>query len=91
MLYDYEVTCKQRGIMDLDEYLWRNKIKQKDFCEKIKIRAHTLSLLVRKIHTPRLYIAVNIVHATKGEVSYKELLREEDRELILDNSLDLKS
>ena len=77
--------------MDLDEYLWRNKIKQKDFCEKVQIRPHTLSLLVKKKHTPKLYIAVNIHKATNGQVTYEEMLRDQDRELILDNSLDLKS
>jgi DNA-binding XRE family transcriptional regulator len=70
--------------MDLDEYLWRNKIRQKDFCKKIQIQAHTLSLLVRKKHTPRLSIAINIHTVTKGQVEFKELLRPEDLELLID-------
>ena len=77
--------------MDLDEYLWRNKIKQKDFCKKVQIRPHTLSLLVQKKHTTKLYIAINIHKATNGQVTYEELLRDEDKALLIDKFVDLKN
>lgn len=68
--------------MELDEYLWRNKIKQWKFAQKLGILPHSLSRIVQKKVTPKLYVAVKIVEATDGEVSYRELLRPEDAKLL---------
>lgn len=70
--------------MDLDEYLWRNKITRKDFAKKIGMTPHSLSSIVAGKVSAKLYTAINIVEATKGEVSYKDLLRKEDIENLID-------
>lgn len=64
--------------MKLDEYLWRNKIKRKDFAKKTNIEPHSLSNIVNGRVSPKLYTAINIVEATEGIVSYRDLLREDD-------------
>lgn len=64
--------------MELDEYLWRNKIKQWKFAEKIGIMPHSLSRIVQKKVTPKLYVAIKIVEASEGQVTYRDLLRPED-------------
>lgn len=63
--------------MDLDEYLWRNKIKQKDFACKVGIQSHSLSNIVKKKVNPSLYVAMKIVQLTEGQVDYIDLLKEE--------------
>lgn len=68
--------------MELDEYLWRNKIRQWKFAQKLGIMPHSLSRIVQKKVTPKLYVAVKIVEATEGQVSYRELLRPEDEKLM---------
>lgn len=68
--------------MDLDEYLWRNRIKQWKFAQKLGIMPHSLSRIVQKKVSPKLYVAVKIVEATDGQVTYRELLRPEDEKLM---------
>ena len=64
--------------MQLDEYLWKNKIKQKDFAPLIGLAPHSLSMIVQKKVSPKLYVAINIISKTEGKVTYAELLREKD-------------
>ena len=65
--------------MDLDEYLWRNKMKQWKFAQKLGIMPHSLSRIVQRKVSPKLYVAIKIVEATEGQVTYRELLRPEDQ------------
>jgi len=69
--------------MDLDEYLWRNKILKKDFAKKIGIQAHSLGAVVSKKVTANLVTAINILKATEGQVDIETLVREEDKKLII--------
>ena len=64
--------------MDLNEYLWRNRITQKDFSKRIKIANHTLSLIVNKKVTPHLSTAIKIVEASEGQIEFRELLKDSD-------------
>lgn len=66
--------------MELDYYLWKNKIKKKKFAERLDIAPHTLSLIVNKKTCPTLFTALKIYFETKGKVSFFEMLRSEERE-----------
>jgi DNA-binding XRE family transcriptional regulator len=66
--------------MKLDRYLWENKISQRDFGKEIGLSSRPLWLIVHNISTPCLVTAIKIVKATKGEVSYEDLLNDKDRE-----------
>lgn len=68
--------------MDLDEYLWRNKILKKDFAEKVGMTPHALSSIVARKVSAKLHTAINIVEATEGQVTYRDLLRPEDASLV---------
>ena len=64
--------------MDLYEYLWRNKITQKDFAKRIGIEPHNFGKLVAKKTLPKLITAIKICEATSNKVSYKDFLRDGD-------------
>lgn len=68
--------------MELDYYLWKNKIKNKDFAKRCGIAPPTLSVIVHKKRSPLLLTAIKINAETKGQVSLYELLTEEDRKII---------
>ena len=65
--------------MDLDYYLWSNGITQKEFAKKIGMAPHSLNLIVNKKNAPTLLSAINIHRATKGEVTYEEMLKDSDK------------
>jgi plasmid maintenance system antidote protein VapI len=65
--------------MELDYYLFKNKMKIKDFAEKIGIFPHNVSRIVNRKVTPHLVIAIKIHKATDGLVSYEEMVGEKDR------------
>ena len=65
--------------MELDYYLFKNKMTRKKFAEGIGIRPNHLSNIVNRKRTPSLPIAVRIHEATKQEVSFKEMIRDQDR------------
>ena len=60
--------------MDLDEYLWTNKIKNKDFAKLINISPEGLSTIKRKKRTPSLATALLIYELSSGKVELKSLL-----------------
>ncbi len=70
--------------MDIDEYLWRNKITRKNFAERVGMAAQTMSLLASKKITPSLPNAVNIVKASGGMITYHEMIKEADREKLVE-------
>lgn len=64
--------------MDLDEYLWRNKISRTDFAAKVEIsRSHLQQILSRK-RNPSINLAKKIEEITKGKVTKEESLFPED-------------
>ena len=65
--------------MDLDEYLWRNKITQKRFAEIIGMNHNTLCGLIHKKITPTLINALNIVKVTNGDVDIETLVKLKDK------------
>jgi len=60
--------------MDLDEYLWRKKIKQKVFAEMVGVQLGTIHHLRRRAKTPSLSLALNIVDVTNGEIEIENLM-----------------
>lgn len=71
---------KKRQSMELDYYLWKNKISHKKFAKQIEITPPTLSIIVTKKRSPLLMNAVKIHCLTKGSVSLFNLLTLEDQE-----------
>lgn len=67
--------------MDLDEFLWRQKISQKDFAAKIYQTECQVSSYVNRRRTPSLRIAIKIYEATKGIVDYKEMLNKKEQKI----------
>jgi DNA-binding XRE family transcriptional regulator len=68
--------------MELDYYLWKNKLSHKSFAKKVGIAPHSLSVIVNKKRTPLLTNAIKIHYETAGAVSLYELMTLEDREEI---------
>ncbi len=65
--------------MELDYYLFKHKISQRDFAVKAKVDPRRLCLYVHKKANPSLLTAVRISKATDGKVTPEELIRLEDR------------
>ena len=63
--------------MDLDEYLWRNRITQKRFAERIGIAQKSMNLLVYRKVTPTLSTAIKIIGAAGGHIQYEDLLKKD--------------
>lgn len=68
--------------MELDYYLWKNKIVHRDFAKKCGLAPHTISSIVNKKRSPHLLTALKIHFETNGIVSLYELLIPEEREII---------
>lgn len=66
--------------MDLDEYLWKNKIRGTKFAKLMDANPNQVSMYVHKKQTPSLLMAAKIVHASEGKISYEELLKPQDKE-----------
>lgn len=65
--------------MDLHLFLWKHRLKQKDFAELINVQPHTMSRLVTKKASPTLPVAIAIVKFTNHEVTYDDLLSDKDK------------
>ena len=68
--------------MELDYYLWKNKIVHRDFAKKCGLAPHTISSIVNKKRSPHLLTALKIHFEANGIVSLYELLIPEEREII---------
>lgn len=64
--------------MDLAVYLFKNKIKRKDFAKMVGCTHGALSYMCKRARTPNLLLAVKIFIACKGEVGFHEMLREDE-------------
>ena len=60
--------------MDLDEYLFRNRISQTDFAKELGVTRNHFGEIVRGRRTPSVKLAKKIEKLTKGEVSKEEAL-----------------
>jgi plasmid maintenance system antidote protein VapI len=60
--------------MDLEQYLFIKKIKQKDFAKKVGCSQAHISVICAKKRRPSPDMAIKMVEATAGEVSLTDLL-----------------
>jgi transcriptional regulator with XRE-family HTH domain len=61
--------------MDIGAYLKKYKMTQKELAEKSGISPSAIQHYVSGLRLPTLPAAIKIVEATKGEVSYLDLIR----------------
>ncbi len=66
--------------IDLDYYLWKNKIAVKDFAKRIKVCPNQLSAIRNKRVTPKLKTAMKIHKESKQQIPYIEMLATQDME-----------
>jgi len=64
--------------MQLDYYLWKNKIKKQDFAAEIGVTPGNLIQIENKKVTPKTNMALKIMIASKGKVMPSDLLKEKD-------------
>ena len=60
--------------MNLDEYLWKNKITSKEFSEKMHCCRSYLSLIKTGKVKPSYRFAKDIVEMTDGKVTLEEIM-----------------
>lgn len=68
--------------MNIDEYLWRNRITVNKFSGFVECAPLTISALKRNKRTTSLLIAIKIYETTNTLVSYEEMLSLEDQEAL---------
>lgn len=67
--------------MELDEWLWRNKMTIAEFSRAVDCDKHYLNRIVNKHLKPGKRLARDIVLATQGQVTEKELMNIDDKEV----------
>jgi len=65
--------------MDLDEYLWRNKMSQRVFAEKVDVNSVTIFNLKNFKVIPNLLTAMKIFKFTDGQVTFHEMVSPVER------------
>lgn len=60
--------------MDLDEYLWRNKLNAKEFARQCGLSQATILFVKKKRVIPRLDTAMKILQHTNGQVTFEDML-----------------
>lgn len=64
--------------MDLNEYLWKNRVTQKTFSKTSGLSPRTINFLVHKTFSPSLVSALNVYEATGGDVTFFDMLKDSD-------------
>lgn len=64
--------------MTLYQFLSINQIEKAQFARDLGIAESTLFKYINQEREPRLVIAIRIVEYTKGKVTYRGLLKDED-------------
>ena len=64
--------------MELGYYLFKNRIKIKDFAFRVGVVPYHMTKIIQKRVTPSLVTALKIHEETDGEVSFREMVREKD-------------
>jgi DNA-binding transcriptional regulator YdaS (Cro superfamily) len=59
--------------MELDEYLFRNKITKTSFADKIGVHRNYLHQILRKERAPSPQLAIKIEKETNGAVTKEQL------------------
>lgn len=66
--------------MDLNYWLFRNKIKKSKMAEDMGMHVQTIFLVISGRSTPSLFTALAIEKYTKGEVTLFDILSSKDKE-----------
>tara|TARA_R110002126_G_scaffold77229_2_gene192656 strand:- start:4777 stop:5004 length:228 start_codon:yes stop_codon:yes gene_type:complete len=66
--------------MDVDEYIWRNKITGVSFAKMVQISIPTFRNMKNGIVSPKLVTALKILSVTDGKIDIEELLCQADAE-----------
>lgn len=66
--------------MELDEWLWKNRIKRIRMARDLGLHTNTIFTAARRIRTPSLFTALAIEKYTDGQVQLTELLSHKDQE-----------
>ena len=66
------VMLQNRGNMDLNTYLLKNRIYKQDFCKTIDICVAHMSLICNHKRMPSYKLIQRIHDATKGKVTAKD-------------------
>lgn len=64
--------------MTLDDWLWKNKMTTFGFCKRYDLDYQTVLSVNQRKRSPKLRLAFQIHHLTKGEVEIKSLLGKND-------------
>ena len=65
--------------VDLELYLFKNKIQRKVFAKSVGISESHMSSLVHKKVNPNILTAIKIIDCSEKQVTLKELVRMKDR------------
>ena len=65
--------------MDIDEYIWRNRISCRQFARDLDMGSAALNRLKNFKQYPTLATALKVVKHTKGEITIRELIHPDDR------------
>ena len=68
--------------MDLDEFMIRNKVNINELCKTLDVCRQTIALRKNKKVSPRLLDAIKIFILSDGQVTFEEMLIEEDKKKI---------
>lgn len=68
--------------MDLDEYVWRNRLRLIDISEATGVSVNTLSNIKTKKIVPKLDTALKLHLYSSGEIKFEEMLPDNIREKI---------
>lgn len=61
--------------MDLETYLWKNRIELKDFATKVGCHYSYISMIANNKRTPSLKLARKIEEVTNGQVKAKTMIK----------------
>jgi len=64
--------------IDLDYYLWRNKILVKDFAKRINVSSSQLSIIRHRKMTPNLRLAMKIHKESNEQIAFSEMIALKD-------------
>jgi DNA-binding XRE family transcriptional regulator len=67
--------------MDLDEYLWKYKLKMNKLAKDVEVSQPSISSIKSKRTSPSLLTALKLYHISKGKINLEHLLTKEQSAL----------
>jgi transcriptional regulator with XRE-family HTH domain len=66
--------------MDIDEFVWMNRMSQRELADIIGIKKELISRYKCGYQSPSLLTALKLAYSTKGKVSFEEMLSKVDKQ-----------